>query len=173
MKYAVAALIVFLGVAVAATSPQQVLPKLHRVPITGIGGPDRNEQWIMPGKCFRLDDYKLNPLVSINHSNDVTMIVGEVVSFDIIDGWMYAYIDFIDRPANWEGSWLPDLAETLFDAGVLGVSIMADEVERHSLTVEESTRFPDASYIVDSCRLLDLSVVAIPAFAEAVPTNRL
>lgn len=117
-----------------------------------------------------LSDFEANPIVLFNHDRSQPP-VGKCVAIKRNGDSIEAKAVFADRPANHEGPWLPDVLLSLFQQGVLkAFSIGFMSKGRSPNDAERKVYGPGLQYVHEKTKLLEFSVVTLPANQEAIAT---
>lgn len=167
-----AALLATLTFGTLGGSPARKAPHWHTVVLFSTL-PERNNNWAFEVDCLSHSDFDRNPVLLVDHQLSATAIIGRVANIRVDGDQLLADIDFLDRPDGWEGSWLPDALEAAFAAGVGAVSIHVEVLDKRTPTPDDHLKYgPLVESVVTSASLIELSVVAVGAFPDAIPTAR-
>lgn len=112
-----------------------------------------------------LDDYRANPIVLFGHND--SQPVGKCLWVKATAKDVMAKTQYPERPANYEGDWLPDYVFAMIHAEVLkGKSIGFLPLDLREPSDEE--REKGAKLVITKSLLCELSVVAVPCNPEAL-----
>jgi HK97 family phage prohead protease len=117
-------------------------------------------------------DYDRNPVLLWNH--DTSQPIGRAVSLKRADREIVADFEFAKKPDDYGGDWFPDYVRGLVQAKVLrGVSIgfvPMEGGERMATKGDVDKYGPDVRRVYSKWKLLEVSVVSVPANQDALIT---
>lgn len=114
-----------------------------------------------------LEQYRLNPIVLFGHDQDRP--VGKALWIKPDSDGVVAKTQYISRPENYQGEWLPDFVFSMVQADVLkGKSIGFLPLEVRDPTEEEITQYPELRAVITRSLLLEYSVVSVPSNPAAL-----
>ena len=122
---------------------------------------DRAREIVVP-EGVDLTDYRLNPVVLFEH--DPTKLVGKCQWIKADEKGLIAKSQYIKRPNDYEGEWLPDFVWAMIVADVLrGKSIGFLPTEIRDPEPEEIEANPVLERVITKSLLLEFSAVSIPS----------
>lgn len=115
-------------------------------------------------------EFERNPVVLWMH--DHTMPIGRVARLKRMSGAVVADVEFAQRPDGYEGDWFPDYIAGLVGGGVISavsVGFVPVDGGTRSPTKADNQKYGDiVRRVFSRWKLLELSVVSVPANAEAL-----
>lgn len=131
---------------------------------------DREGDVILPSG-LQLQDYKANPVVLINHDAG-RLPIGRALGIRRTSDSVIAKVQFAKRPDEHPitAEWVPDTIYSLFKQKVLrAFSVGFIPMDMRGATDKDRKRYGDeAKRIITQWRLMEFSVVPIPANQEAL-----
>lgn len=132
---------------------------------------DRDGEVMVPAG-MNAKDYERNPVLLWNH--DTSQPVGRAVTLKRAEREIVADFEFAKRPEDYDGDWFPDYVRGLVQAKVLrGVSIgfvPMEGGERLATKGDVDKYGPDVRRVYSKWKLLEVSVVSVPANQDALIT---
>jgi len=147
-----------------ADEPRTVVAKISTTTV------DRDGDVVLPSG-LKLQDYRKNPVVLLNHDNG-SLPIGRAVSVQRGSDYVVAKIQFAERPAEHPitAEWVPDTILSLFKQKVLrAFSVGFMPLDMRDATDKDQKRYgEDARRVITSWNLMEFSVVPVPANQDAL-----
>lgn len=131
---------------------------------------------IVDQASWKLDNYKANPVVQVNHDYSVEATVGiGRASVEMVDGKAMLMLEVV----QWSSSPRAQQVKADVEGGILNaVSVgfrPGRSVARNSYPVDDERYADDSGYgrVYFDCELLEVSIVAVPANQEALAVRGL
>jgi len=128
---------------------------------------DRDGEVLLSQGCDASEFFQ-SPTVFFNH--DYAQPVGKCVAITRHRDRLEAKTIFASRPADHQGTWLPDTLLALFQQGVIkGFSVGFVPIEgRQPSKLDRVTFGPSVRYVYSKWKLLEYSVAPLPANQQAL-----
>ena len=136
--------------------------------VASTGNPDRYAD-IVDQQTWRLDNYRANPVVLVNHDYSVQSTVGSG-AVEVMDGNLTLEV------VKWSSKPLASEVKVDVDDGIINavsVGFRPGRMIPRSQMPEEDPRRGERGYVYYDCELLEVSIVTIPANAEALAAKTL
>lgn len=131
---------------------------------------DREGDVVLPSG-LQLQEFKANPVVLLNHDAG-QLPVGRALAIRRTSDAVIAKVQFAERPAEHPitAEWIPDTIYSLFKQKVLrAFSVGFIPVDMRGASDKDKKRYGDeAKRVITQWRLMEFSVVPIPANQEAL-----
>lgn len=136
--------------------------------------PNRNDGRVIEPAGMSTLEYFSNPIVlSMHDMSSFESVVGRCERIGAGENDATATITLLPKPAGYEGNWLPDTLDHFLSNGIAGVSVHVTIQQARPPTAEDYVRYgPECTGVIEKCRLVEVSVVVVGAFADAVPVGR-
>ena len=142
-----------------------VPPTMERATfIASTAAPDRYNDVVDQG-TWMLDNYRMNPVIQVDHCYEVEATVGRAASVDVVAGALTVEVVWGTDPKS------QLVAQKVMEGSLSAVSVgfMPGRVTQRSLLPQNDPAYTDGyGYVYYDCELLEVSVVAIPANPEAL-----
>ena len=130
---------------------------------------DRDGEVVVPSGMHSRD-YERNPVLLYEH--DVQKPIGKMLKMARKERSIEAEFALAPRPANHEGEWFPDTVASLMEFGALNtMSIGFMGTEARPASKADTEKYgPGCRRVYGKWKLLEVSVVSIPANQDAIVT---
>lgn len=137
--------------------------------IASTSTPDRYND-VVDQSTWVLDNYRMNPVIQVDHCYEVEATVGRAASVGVVAGALTVEVVWGTDPKS------QLVAQKVMEGSLNAVSVgfMPGRVTQRSLLPQNDPAYTDGyGYVYYDCELLEVSVVAIPANPEALAQRSL